>query len=64
MYYQSIVVFRISRARPFRIKMITNAEKMHLSGLVDLWYEKHCRVDHGRNQFVKRKVHINGIENF
>ena len=34
------------------------------SGRVDLGYKKHHRVDHGRNQFVKRKAHINGIENF
>jgi len=34
------------------------------SGLVDLGYKKHHRVDHGRSQFVKRKAHINGIENF
>lgn len=34
------------------------------SGLVDLGYKKHPRVDHGRNQFVRRKAHINGIENF
>jgi transposase len=34
------------------------------SGLVDLGYKKHHRVDHNRNEFVKRKAHINGIENF
>jgi transposase len=34
------------------------------SGLVDLGYKKHHRVDHGRNRFVQRKAHINGIENF
>ena len=34
------------------------------SGLVDLGYKKHHRVDHGRNEFVKHKAHINGIENF
>lgn len=34
------------------------------NGLVDLGYKKHHRVDHQRNQFVKRKAHINGIENF
>jgi transposase len=34
------------------------------SGLVDLGYKKHHRVDHGSNEFVKRKAHINGIENF
>ena len=33
-------------------------------GLVDLGYKKHHRVDHGRNEFVKHKAHINGIENF
>src|ERR1700722_11373574 len=33
------------------------------SGLVDLSYKKHHRVDHGRNEFVKHKAHINGIEN-
>jgi transposase len=27
-------------------------------------YKKHHRVDHGRNEFVKHKAHINGIENF
>ena len=34
------------------------------SGLVDLGCKKHHRVDHGRNEFVKHKAHINGIENF
>ena len=34
------------------------------NGLVDLGYKKHHRVDHQRNQFVKHKAHINGIENF
>jgi transposase len=34
------------------------------SGLVDLGYKKHHRVDHGRNGFVKHKAHINGSENF
>ncbi|MGD1089304.1 MAG: IS1595 family transposase [Verrucomicrobiota bacterium] len=34
------------------------------SGLVDLGYKKHHRVDQGRNEFVKHKAHINGIENF
>jgi transposase-like protein len=33
-------------------------------GLVDLGYKKHFRVSHGRNEFVKGKSHINGIENF
>jgi transposase-like protein len=34
------------------------------SGLVDLGYKKHHRVDHGRNEFVKHRAHSIGIENF
>ncbi|WP_318786602.1 IS1595 family transposase [Methanimicrococcus hacksteinii] len=33
-------------------------------GLVDVGYDKHYRVDHGRNEFVNGKSHINGIEGF
>ena len=34
------------------------------NGLVDLGYKKHFRVQHGANEFVKGKCHINGIESF
>jgi len=34
------------------------------NGLVDVGYEKHFRVDHLNNEFVRGKVHINGIEGF
>lgn len=34
------------------------------NGLVDLGYKKHFRVHHGKNEFVKGKAHINGIESF
>lgn len=34
------------------------------NGLVDVGYEKHLRVDHSNNEFVKGKAHINGIEGF
>jgi len=34
------------------------------NGLVDMGYKKHFRVDHGANQFVQSKGHINGIESF
>ncbi len=34
------------------------------NGLVDLGYKKHCRVDHGKNEFVRGRSHINGIESF
>ena len=34
------------------------------NGLVDLGYRKHFRVNHGKNEFVRGKSHINGIESF
>ncbi len=34
-------------------------------GLVDVGYNKHFRVNHGKNEFAKKGgIHINGIENF
>lgn len=34
-------------------------------GLVDVGYDKHFRVNHGKNEFSKgHGIHINGIENF
>jgi transposase-like protein len=32
--------------------------------LVDIGYNKHFRVHHGKNEFVRGKSHINGIESF
>ncbi len=34
------------------------------NGLVDVGYGKHLRVDHGRDEFVRGRVHVNGIEGF
>jgi transposase-like protein len=34
------------------------------NGLVDLGYKKHFRVDHGKNEFARKSIHINGIEGF
>jgi transposase-like protein len=34
------------------------------NGLVDMGYAKHLRVQHGDDEFVKGKSHINGIESF
>ncbi len=34
------------------------------NGLVDVGYEKHLRVHHGKNKLVRGKAHINGIEGF
>ena len=34
-------------------------------GLVDVGYDKHLRVNHGKNEFaIEGEVHINGIESF
>jgi len=33
-------------------------------GIVDLGYQKHYRIDHGRNEFAVGPNHINGIEGF
>jgi transposase-like protein len=33
-------------------------------GLVDVGYEKHLRIHHGRNRFAQGRKHINGIESF
>jgi len=33
-------------------------------GLVDLGFEKHFRVHHGKSEFVRGRSHINGIEAF
>lgn len=34
------------------------------NGLVDVGYEKHYRVHHGKNEFARGNAHINGIESF
>lgn len=34
------------------------------NGLVDVGYDRHFRVNHGKNQFAHGKYHINGIESF
>ena len=34
------------------------------NGLVDVGYGKHLRVDHGKDEFVRGRAHVNGIEGF
>jgi len=34
------------------------------TGLVDVGYDKHFRVNHGKDEFSRNGVHINGIESF
>ena len=33
-------------------------------GLVDIGFDKHFRVNHGNNEFVRGSNHVNGIESF
>jgi transposase len=33
-------------------------------GLVDVGYEKHLRIEHGKDRFANGTTHINGIESF
>jgi transposase-like protein len=33
-------------------------------GLVDMGFQQHYRVNHGENEFVRSKNHVNGIEGF
>ena len=33
-------------------------------GLVDLWYKKHYRVKHSKNEFARGTKHVNWIESF
>jgi len=33
-------------------------------GLVDIGFDKHFRVNHGQNEFVRGARHVNGIESF
>lgn len=33
-------------------------------GLVDMGYQKHLRVDHGKSEFANERTHVNGIESF
>jgi transposase len=33
-------------------------------GLVDIGFDKHFRVNHGNNEFVRGSHHVNGIESF
>ena len=34
------------------------------NGLVDVGYGKHLRVNHGKDEFVRGRAHVNGIEGF
>lgn len=47
------------------LESILNTDKFRpYDGLVDLWYEKHHRVNHWENEFARGKQHINWIESF
>ena len=55
---QSIIIGKISP------QSVVNSDKWRgYDGLVDVGYDKHCRINHSK-QFVNKKSHINGIESF
>ena len=33
-------------------------------GLVDIGFNRHLRINHGNNKFVRHSKHVNGIESF
>jgi transposase-like protein len=46
-------------------KVIINSDGWgSYDGLVDMGYKKHYRVNHGQNEFVRGKQHVNVIEGF
>lgn len=55
---------------PIIRRKVEPASEMNTDGwwaydwLVDMGYEKHYRVFHGKNEFARGKQHVNGIESF
>jgi transposase-like protein len=61
------VLQRVIRGKVALDSVICSDHWRGYAGLVDLGYQKHLRVDHGRDEFVHRRNranHINGIEGF
>ena len=56
---QSIIRGRVS------IDSVIHSDRWRgYDGLVDVGYEKHFRVDHGKGEYASGSSHINGIEGF
>ena len=55
---------RIIRGRVSVDSVIHSDKWRGYDGLVDVGYEKHFRVDHGKGEYVSGSSHINGIEGF
>ena len=55
---------RIIRGRVSVDSIIHSDKWRGYDGLVDVGYEKHFRVDHGKGEYVSGSSHINGIEGF
>lgn len=55
---------RIIRGRVSVDSVIHSDKWRGYDGLVDVGFEKHFRVDHGKGEFVCGSSHINGIEGF
>lgn len=63
----SAAIQRVIRGKVTLDSVICSDQWRGYNGLVDLGYQKHLRVDHGRDEFVHRRDranHINGIEGF
>ena len=55
---------RIIRGRVALDSVIHSDGWRGYNGLVDVGYGKHLRVNHGQDEFVRGRSHINGIEGF
>lgn len=55
---------KVIRGRVSEESIIHSDKWRGYNGLVDLGYKKHYRVNHSKDEFVKGKSHINGIEGF
>jgi len=61
------VLQRVIRGKVTPDSVICSDQWRGYAGLVDLGYQKHLRIDHGRDEFASRRDrvnHINGIESF
>ena len=54
----------IIRGKADPLSVINTDGSRGYDGLVDIGFDKHFRVNHGNNEFVKGSSHVNGIESF
>jgi transposase-like protein len=62
---QKAILQRIIRKKVSPASIVYTDGWRGYDGLVDIGYDKHFRVNHGKNEFSDKKgTHVNGIENF